>query len=69
MSNYEEAATSALDALIDESPQKALVFLISNFVGLAAAIVETQGGDGDEEIKFDGGDARNVTIHAAKDKA
>jgi hypothetical protein len=67
MSFIEKNATAAIEALIDESPSKAMRFLASHFVGLTLALIESQGGDSSQEIKVDGGDSRCLTIHAKKE--
>ncbi|WP_310643439.1 hypothetical protein [Limnohabitans sp.] len=66
MSPIEKNATAAIDALVDESPEKAMSFLASNFVGLILAMIEIKGGDVSNEIKINGGDSRDITIHAKK---
>lgn len=62
--NFEKA----LMELVNESVNKTLSVLTGCFVSLALEVVEQNGGDTDREIKIDGGDNRDITIHSPKDK-
>lgn len=55
-----------LEDLVYEDPAMALSLITGAFVGLALGIVESKGGDRDKEIHIDGGENRDITIHAPK---
>jgi hypothetical protein len=58
----------AIESALDEAPvSDVLSILTGAFVGLTVELVRRQGHDVREEIKVDGGNQRDITIHAAKD--
>jgi len=64
MTKAQELAQEAIEALIDESPSRALCLLTSNFVGLLCALVAVEGGNADDQIHVDGDGGRLITLHA-----
>lgn len=64
----EDDAQEAILRLVAHSEEQALAFLIANFTGLIAAMVDQQNGQGDGEIRIEGvgENARDITIHARK---
>jgi hypothetical protein len=58
---------AAIERALDEAPvSDVLAILTGAFVGLTLEVVRRQGHDMNKEIKVDGGDQRDVTIHAPK---
>ena len=49
-----------------EYPNSGISFLLGNLVGLLEFSIESQGGDSNKEIMIDGGDKRDITVHAKK---
>ena len=66
MSEAQKQFEEAVDRLVDESPKMALKIITAYFVGLTTALLTAHGEDADQEIVIDGGEARNITIHAVK---
>lgn len=60
--NFEEA----LLALVDESPSEALSVITGCFVSLTLGLLRSRGHEPDGDIKIDGGENRDITIHAPK---
>jgi len=61
--NIKDAITAAL---LNVPASEVLSILTGAFVGLTVELVRRQGHDATQEIKIDGGDNRNITIHAVK---
>jgi len=61
--NLEEAIEQALE---EEPVADVLSVLTASFVALTVEVVRRQGLDVSKEIKIDGGEQRDVTIHAPK---
>lgn len=66
MTKAETRAQEAIEALVAQSPRKALSLITGNFVGLLRAAAKQAGQDPDKEIYVDGGTSRSITIHAHK---
>ena len=64
--NIEKELADVVNRFIDKNPNKALSALTEHFVGLTVALVEANGGGSAGEITIDGGDSRDITIHARK---
>ena len=69
--NVENQAIEKLGAAIELALKEASVsavlsILTGSFVGLTVELVRRQGYDVNEEIKVDGGNQRDITIHAPK---
>jgi hypothetical protein len=62
----QENFETALFALVDESPADALSVLTGCFVSLTLHLLRSKGHEPDGDIKIDGGDQRDITIHAPK---
>ncbi|SAK65896.1 hypothetical protein AWB80_03115 [Caballeronia pedi] len=63
-----EKLGTAIEAALEEAPVgDVLSILTGAFVGLTIELVRRQGHDVEKEIKVDGGDQRDITIHAPKD--
>jgi hypothetical protein len=59
---------AAIAKALDEAPvSDVLSILTGSFVGLTVELVRRQGHDVSKEIKVDGGDNRDITIHAVKE--
>lgn len=56
-------------ALSEESVSDVLSVLTGAFVGLTVELVRRQGHDMSNEIRVDGGQQRDITIHAPKESA
>lgn len=57
----------AIELALDECPVNDVLTLITGvFVGLAVEVVRRNGYDANEKITIDGGDQRDITIHAKK---
>ncbi len=57
----------AIKQALDEAPvSDVLSILTGAFVGLTLEVVRRQGHDVNKEIKVDGGQRRDITIHAPK---
>lgn len=54
------------DKFIDLSYERALAVVTGMFVSLAVAVVESHGNGSDGDIEIDGGENRDITIHAVK---
>lgn len=58
----------AIEAALDEAPvSDVLSVLTGAFVGLAVELVRRHGHDDIQEIKVNGGQQRDITIHAPKE--
>lgn len=66
MSKARKQFEEAVDRLVDESPREALSMITAYFVGLVTALITSEEGDSDKEIFIDGGESRDITIHAVK---
>lgn len=67
--NALEKLGDALGQALDEAPvSDVLSILTGAFVGLTVELVRRQGHDVNKEIKVDGGDNRDITIHAPKEQ-
>lgn len=60
--NFEKA----LLELAGEDVETALTFLTGCFVSLVLEVLRRKGYETDGDIKIDGGDQRDITIHAPK---
>jgi hypothetical protein len=69
MSALENIGKAIEQALDEEAVSDVLSVLTGAFVGLTVEVVRRQGHDINKEIKVDGGDQRDITIHAPKPKA
>lgn len=62
-----EKLGAAIGQALDEAPvSDVLSILTGAFVGLTVELVQRQGHDASKEIKVDGGNNRDITIHAPK---
>jgi hypothetical protein len=67
--NKEEQTENLINEFTDfaaEYPQSALSLIIGLFVSLLEHSIKEQGGDENKAIKIDGGEKRDVTVHATK---
>ncbi|RQV20618.1 hypothetical protein DF039_12300 [Burkholderia cenocepacia] len=64
----EAIAEAVGDALAETPVTEVLAFVTGVFVGLTVELVRRQGHDVNMEIKVDGGQQRDITIHAPKVK-
>lgn len=62
----ERAFHRAVIDLAEESVSRALALLTGHFVGLTLEVIRRNGEEADGEIRIAGGQARDITIHAAK---
>jgi hypothetical protein len=64
-----ETLCAAIDQALDDTPvSDVLAALTGAFVGLTIELVRRQGLDVNKEIKVDGGQQRDITIHAPKNQ-
>lgn len=62
-----EALGEAIDRALDDAPvTDVLAFITGVFVGLTLELVRREGHDVDKEIRIDGIEQRDITIHAPK---
>ncbi|NTZ82247.1 hypothetical protein FCJ61_04235 [Burkholderia metallica] len=62
-----EALGEATDRALDDAPvTDVLAFITGVFVGLTLELVRREGHDVDKEIRIDGVEQRDITIHAPK---
>ncbi|HDR9756468.1 TPA: hypothetical protein ACK3Q6_001655 [Burkholderia cepacia] len=62
-----EALGEAIDRALDDAPvTDVLAFITGVFVGLTLELVRREGHDVDKEIRIDGVEQRDITIHAPK---
>ncbi|WP_244255654.1 hypothetical protein [Burkholderia vietnamiensis] len=62
-----EALGEAIDRALDDAPvTDVLAFITGAFVGLTLELVRREGHDVDKEIRIDGVEQRDITIHAPK---
>ena len=61
-----ECMDGAIRAAVNEDPDAALAALTGHFVGLLTALTDARGHDAECEIRIDGGECRDITLHAAK---
>ena len=62
-----EKLGAAIELALDEcSVQDVLSILTGSFVGLTVELVRRQGHDTKKQITVDGGNQRDITIHATK---
>lgn len=66
MTALDEMAKSIERALDECSVSDVLTVITGMFVGLSEEFVRSQGYDASETITIDGGDQRDITIHAKK---
>lgn len=66
MGALEDMGKSIERALDECSTADVLGVLTGVFVGLAVELVRRQGHDTNEQIKIDGGNERDITIHSPK---
>lgn len=65
-----EKLGAAIARALDDAPvADVLALLTGAFVGLTLEVVRRQGHDVNKEIKVDGGQQRDITIHAPKEPA
>ncbi len=62
----EAIAEAVGDALAEAPVTEVLAVVTGVFVGLTVELVRRQGHDVNKEIKVDGGQQRDITIHAPK---
>ncbi|MBN6728508.1 hypothetical protein [Burkholderia multivorans] len=62
-----EALGEAIDRALDDAPvTDVLAFVTGVFVGLTLELVRREGHDVNKEIRIDGVEQRDITIHALK---
>ncbi|UEP42712.1 hypothetical protein [Burkholderia sp. B21-005] len=62
-----EALGEAIDRALDDAPvTDVLAFVTGVFVGLTLELVRREGHDVNKEIRIDGVEQRDITIHAPK---
>jgi hypothetical protein len=62
-----EKLGAAIEVALSEAPvSDVLSILVASMVGLTVELARRQGVDETKEIKIDGGNQRDVTIHARK---
>lgn len=59
----------ALTRMIERSPAEALSIVTGAFVSLTLSLLRAQGHEPDGEVRINGGENRDITIHAAKKEA
>lgn len=64
--NAVENFENALLRLVEEDAQTALCLLTGAFVGLTLELIWRQGHEPVGDVLIDGGESRDITIHAAK---
>jgi phosphoribosylformylglycinamidine (FGAM) synthase PurS component len=69
MSALDNIGEAITQALAEEAVSDVLSVLTGAFVGLTIEVVRRQGHDINKEIKVDGGDQRDITIHASKSQS
>lgn len=57
---------NALVRLVEEDAQTALCLVTGAFVGLTLELIRRQGHEPVGDVFIDGGESRDITIHAAK---
>ena len=57
---------NALLRLVEEDAQTALCLVTGAFVGLTLELIRRQGHEPVGDVLIDGGESRDITIHAAK---
>ena len=69
MSNALENLSEAIETAFEqEKTGDVLTVLLGATVALVVSMVKQQGGDSDQPITIDGGQARDITIHPPKVK-
>lgn len=58
---------NALMRLVEEDAQTALCLVTGAFVGLTLELIRRQGHEPAGDVLIDGGECRDITIHAAKE--
>ena len=66
LNKVEASFRKTFDEFIDLSYERALAVVTGMFVSLAVAVVESHGNGSDGDIEIDGGENRDITIHAVK---
>lgn len=66
--SHEENFEIAIKGIASRNPEIAISLLTGALVGLIEFLVEGNGDDPKKEIMIDGGENRNLTIHAAKEQ-
>ncbi|WP_131753553.1 hypothetical protein [Burkholderia vietnamiensis] len=62
-----EALGEALERALDDAPvADVLAFITGAFVGLTLELIRREGHDVNKEIRIDGVEQRDITIHAPK---
>lgn len=62
-----ESLGEAIDRALDDAPvTDVLAFITGVFVGLTLELVRREGHDVNKEIRIDGVEQRDITIHAPK---
>lgn len=61
-----QSLSERISEAVAEDPESAMQIVTAHFVGLAAALAERAGGKPQCAILIDGGDSRDITIHARK---
>uniref|UniRef100_UPI00333EE9E3 hypothetical protein n=1 Tax=Castellaniella defragrans TaxID=75697 RepID=UPI00333EE9E3 len=64
--DLQERVGAVLMELAAQRPAEALSIITGCFVSLVVAFVDAKDEDPQKEIKINGGDQRDITIHAAK---
>lgn len=57
---------AAILGLVDEDPAQALSILTGVFVSLTLSLLRNEGHEPIGDVRIDGGDNRDITIHAPK---
>ena len=66
MTTLEALADAITDALNSNKVADVLAILAGSLVGLTTELVRRQGENPDKEITLNGGESRDITIHAKK---
>ena len=65
--NAAENFENALLRMVEEDAQTALCLVTGAFVGLTLELIRRQGHEPVGDVLIDGGECRDITIHAAKE--
>ena len=65
--NAVENFESALLRMVEEDEQTALCLVTGAFVGLTLELIRRQGHEPVGDVLIDGGESRDITIHAVKE--
>lgn len=69
MNALENLGAAVARALDEEPVADVLSIITGTFVGLVVSMVQKNGHNPNEQIKVDGGNSRDITIHAEKNGA